>query len=42
MALSVSEDIVQVFASRGLLDRIVKMCERREVEMQKEVVTLIR
>jgi hypothetical protein len=42
MALSVSLDIVQVFESRGLLDRIIKMAERKEIETQREVVTLIR
>jgi hypothetical protein len=37
-----SSNILQVFASRGLMDRIIKMVERREIEMQREVVTLIR
>jgi len=42
MALSVSEELDNIFRTRGLIDRIVKMARRNEVETQKEVVALIR
>lgn len=42
MALSPSKDIEQVFESPGLLDRILKMALRKEIETQREVVALIR
>jgi hypothetical protein len=42
MALSPSKDIEQVFESTGLLDRILKMALRKEIETQREVVALIR
>jgi hypothetical protein len=42
MALSQSKDIKNVFETRGLIDRIVKMAKRNEVETQREVVALVR
>jgi hypothetical protein len=42
MALSPSTEIVQIFASKGLLDRIIKMGVRQEIETQREVTALIR
>ena len=42
MALSVSEELDNVFKTRGLIDRIVKMAERNEVETQREIVALVR
>ena len=42
MALSVSEDMDQIFRTRGLIERIVKMAQRKEVETQKEIVALVR
>jgi hypothetical protein len=42
MALSPSKEIEQVFESKGLIDRIIKMALRVEVETQREVVALIR
>jgi hypothetical protein len=42
MALSVSEDIDNIFKTRGLIDRVVKMASRREHETQREVVALVR
>ena len=42
MALSPSKDIEQVFESAGLIDRILKMALRKEIETQREVVALIR
>lgn len=42
MALSPTTEIVQVFASKGLLDRIIKMGVRQEIETQREVTALIR
>lgn len=32
----------QVFTSKGLLDRIIKMAVRQEIETQREVTALIR
>lgn len=42
MALSPTIEIQQVFESKGLIDRILKMALRKEVETQMEVVALIR
>mmetsp|Transcript_4832 Transcript_4832/g.7354 ORF Transcript_4832/g.7354 Transcript_4832/m.7354 type:complete len:1127 (+) Transcript_4832:113-3493(+) len=42
MALSPSLEIVQIFTSKGLLDRIIKMAVRKEIETQREVTALIR
>jgi hypothetical protein len=42
MALSPSKDIEHVFESVGLIDRILKMALRKEIETQREVVALIR
>ncbi|RYH05556.1 hypothetical protein EON65_44390 [archaeon] len=42
MALSPSKEIEQVFESKGLIDRILKMAVRNEIETQREVVALIR
>jgi hypothetical protein len=42
MALSPSKEIEQVFESKGLIDRIIKMALRKEIETQREVVALIR
>ena len=42
MALSVSEELDSIFRTRGLIDRIVKMAKRKEIETQKEVVALVR
>ncbi|CAE7438613.1 unnamed protein product, partial [Symbiodinium microadriaticum] len=42
MALSPSQEIVQVFASKGLLDKVIKMGVRQEIETQREVTALIR
>lgn len=42
MALSSSKDIEQIFESQGLIDRIIKMAMRKEIETQREVVALIR
>ena len=42
MALSSSEDIETVFQTRGLIERIVKMAKRKEVETQREIVALVR
>lgn len=33
---------VKVFESRGLIDRILKMAMRKEIETQREVIALIR
>jgi hypothetical protein len=42
MALSPSKEIEQVFESKGLIDKILKMALRKEIETQREVVALIR
>jgi hypothetical protein len=42
MALSPTKEIEQVFESKGLIDRIIKMALRKEIETQREVVALIR
>jgi hypothetical protein len=42
MAMSSSVVIVQVFESRGLLDKIIKMAVRNEIETQREVTALLR
>eukprot|EP00981_Chlorochromonas_danica_P007690 scaffold1869_cov163-Ochromonas_danica.AAC.2 len=42
MALSPSKEIEQVFESKGLIDRIIKMALRQEIETQREVIALIR
>lgn len=42
MAMSSSIEIVQVFESRGLLDKIIKMAVRNEIETQREVTALLR
>lgn len=42
VALSPSKDIEQVFESKGLIDRVLKMALRKEIETQQEVVALIR
>jgi hypothetical protein len=42
MALSPAKDIEQVFESKGLIDRIIKMALRKEIETQREVIALIR
>ncbi len=42
MALSVSEEMDSIFKTRGLIERVVKMSKRQEVETQKEVVALVR
>lgn len=42
MALSSSADIQNVFETRGIVDRIMKMAKRNEVETQREVVALVR
>jgi hypothetical protein len=42
MVLSPSKEIEQIFESKGLIDKIIKMTTRNEVETQREVVALIR
>ena len=42
MALSSSEEIQNVFETRGLIERIVKIARRKEVETQREIVALVR
>ena len=42
MALSVSEEMDNILKTRGLIERVMKMAERREVETQKEVTALVR
>lgn len=42
MALSPSKDIEQAFTSSTLLDRIIKMAKRKEIETQREVIALLR
>lgn len=42
LALSNVADIAQVFESPGLIDRIIKMALRKEIETQKEVTALVR
>lgn len=42
MALSANKDMQQLFQTKGLVDRIIKMAERKEVDTQREVVALIR
>jgi hypothetical protein len=42
MAMSSNVEIVQVFESRGLLDKIIKMAVRNEIETQREVTALLR
>lgn len=42
IALSPAQEIEQVFESRSLVDRIIKMALRKEIETQREVVALIR
>lgn len=42
MALSATVEIEQVFESKGLIDRIIKMAVRKEIETQREVTALLR
>lgn len=42
MALSPAKEIEQIFESTGLIDRIIRMALRKEIETQREVVALIR
>jgi len=42
MALSGSKEIEQVFESKGLLDKVIKMAIRAEIQTQQEVVALLR
>jgi hypothetical protein len=42
VALSQSKEIQQVFESKALIARIIKMALRKEIETQREVVALIR
>jgi hypothetical protein len=42
MAMSSSIEIVQVFESKGLIDKIIKMAVRNEIETQREVTALLR
>ena len=42
MAISSNVEITQVFTSRGLLDKIIKMAVRNEIETQREVIALLR
>jgi hypothetical protein len=42
IALSPAKEIEQVFESVNLIDRIVKMAVRKEIETQREVIALIR
>lgn len=42
MALSTTGEIDQVFLSRGLLNRVLKIASRIEAETQREVVSLLR
>jgi hypothetical protein len=42
MALSPSYEIVQAFHSKKLMDKIIKMAVRKELETQREVTALIR
>ena len=42
MALSEDEDVERVFQTRGLVERIMKMAKRNEVETQREIVALVR
>ena len=42
MALSPAMEVIQVFESKGLIDRIIKMAARKEIETQREVIALIR
>ena len=42
MALSMHIEIDQVFESKGLLDKIIKMGTRKEAETQREVTALLR
>jgi len=42
IALSPSKDIKQAFETKGFMDRIMMMAYRKEVETQREVISLIR
>jgi hypothetical protein len=42
MALSMDNEIDQIFESKGLLDKIIKMGTRKEAETQREVTALLR
>ena len=42
MALSTSKEILALFQTRGLVDRIMKMAARKEADTQREVVALVR
>jgi hypothetical protein len=42
LALSPAKEIEQIFEAKGLVDRIIKMALRKEIETQREVVALIR
>lgn len=42
MALSPSTEIIQIFESRSLVGRILKMANRKEIETQREVIALLR
>ena len=42
MAMSSNVEITQVFESKGLLDKIIKMAVRNEIETQREVTALLR
>lgn len=42
IALSLSHDLTQVFKTKRLISRIVKLAKRNEIETQKEVIALIR
>jgi hypothetical protein len=42
MALSSSTEIEQAFTSTLLIDRVLKMAKRKEIETQREVIALIR
>ena len=42
MALSMDPEIDQIFESKGLLDKLIKMGVRKEAETQREVTALLR
>ena len=42
MALSSTAEIQQIFLSRGLLNKVMKIASRNETETQREVVALLR
>jgi len=42
MALSKDKELEQIFLSRGLLNRVMKIASRNELETQREVIGLLR